>query len=144
MDEGPGFIDEVFKVFEVDFTADEEKVDLMGIFSPGKVAGDISFFYGSQVSEHLLDDLVEPYIFTKDVVDIGEEGMCRIGFKYLSVLFFAGDQQSCFFKAVELKPDGVGGFMEFRFQVPQIGFRVAVEEEPEQQLYSGFTGDKGV
>jgi hypothetical protein len=34
--------------------------------------------------------------------------------------------------------------MEFRFQVPQIGFRVAVEEEPEQQLYSGFTGDKGV
>ncbi len=141
MDQGPGFIDKVFKVFQVDFTANEEKVDLMCVFPSCKIARDISFFNRSKMSEHFLDDLVEPYIFTKDIVDIGEEGMVDIGFKDLTVLFFPGDQQSCFLKAVEFKPDGVCRFVEFRFQVPQIGFRVAVQEEPEQQLDTGFTCD---
>ena len=141
MDQGFGFIDEVFKVIQVDLGADEVEVDLMRILSPGKIAGDVCFFNRSQVTEHLLDDLVEPDIFPQDIIDIGKEGMGGIGREDLTVLFFAGNQQPCFLKAVQLQPDGVRGFVEFRFQVAKIGFGVAVQEEPEQQLDAGFAGN---
>ena len=88
MDKGSGFIDKVFKIFQVDFSANEKKVDLMCVFSPCKIAGDISFLNGSQVPEHLIDDLVKTYILTKNIVNVGKKGMVGIGFKDLSVLFF--------------------------------------------------------
>jgi hypothetical protein len=94
--------------------------------------------------EHFLDYLVKPYIFPQDIVDIRKQGMVGIGLKDFPVLFLPGNQQSCFFKAVQLKPDGIRGFVEFRFQVPQIGFCAAVQEEPEQKLDAGFTGDEGI
>ena len=141
MDQGSGFINNVLKIFQVDFSTNEEKIDRICIFSPCEITRDISFLNGSQVSEHLIYDLVEANILAEDVVDIGEKGMVDICLKDFPVLFFARNQQSCLLEAVQLKPDGIGRFVEFRFQDPQIGFGVAVQEEPEQQLNTRFTGD---
>jgi len=68
VDQGFGFIDEMFKVFQVDLGANEEKVDLMRVFSPGKIARYIGFFNGSQMPEHFLDDLVKSDIFPQDII----------------------------------------------------------------------------
>jgi len=67
--------------------------------------------------------------------------MIVIGFIYLPVLLHPGYQKPGLFKPVQFQPDEIRGFIEFRFQIPEIEFRVTVQEEPEQHLDAGFAGD---
>jgi hypothetical protein len=62
----------MFKVFKVQFGADEVKVDTFSIFSPCKITCNIGLIDRSQVPQHLIDDLVEPHILPKDIIDIRE------------------------------------------------------------------------
>ena len=113
-----GFADKMFEVIQVDLRPDQVQIDPVAVLSPCQIPGDICLLHRSQVVEHLFDDLVEAYVFPQYIMNIGEQRMINICFEDLAVLFLPGNQQSCLLKTVQLQSYGIGGFGEFRLQIP--------------------------
>jgi len=70
------------------------------VFSVGEVAGDVHFLNIAKAGNYLFNNLVNPDIFLKDVLNIGKNGMFGVCLVYFFVSLVTRFQQAGFFKAV--------------------------------------------
>ena len=135
---------EALEVFHADPFTHQYQFNVFAVVAHGHGAGEVSMGDVSDAVEEFFHEVIEAHVFAEDDGEVGKKGVVFVGTEYLAVLLHAGKKQPALLKAVEFDPDGVGAFAKFIGQPAEMAGDLGGEEELQEKLEAGFTGDDEV
>lgn len=138
-----GFADQFLGIVQLE-AAHQGQFDGAAVHTAGIVPG-----HGGQMQipypiQDLIDDVIKAEVLGYQALELGEHGMTGIGFVLHGIAYLVGLEQAGLGQAVELNPHGIGAFLEFLGEQPEVGCIGLVAEEFEQELDPGLGSNKGV
>ena len=135
---------EALKVFHVDLFAYQKEFNAITVATHSHVAGEVCVGDVSDAVEEFFHEVVEPDVFAEDGCEVGKKWVVFVGAEYLAVLLHAGKEQTALLETVKFESDGICAFAEFFSQPAEMTGDFGGEEELQEKLEAGFTGDDEV
>ena len=122
--------------------SDEDQVDYLAVDTPGEITYQVHALQFAEAMNDVFNDLIEADVFAYDAVNLRKKRVLSVCLKDFFIAFAAGGKQTGVFQPIEFQSDSIARFPELTFQAAQVGSRVAVQEELQQEFDPRFGGNE--